>query len=353
MIINREKFLDNLNMVKAGLSAREFLEQSSCFCFQDGMVMTFNDEISCRIKIGFDIVGAVQSSTLLGILEKLEDEELKVVEHDGELEFRGPQKKFGVTKDAEIHLPIDRVDLPKEWKPLNPKFAQAIGLVRHCVSKDETEFKLTCVHLHADHIEACDNLQIMRCKVKTGMKESVLVRGRSIEHILGLAVDEFAVTKSWLHFRNQAGLIFSCRLFTAEYPLLDKLFTIKGHKVVIPKGLSVSTDRASVFATDKASEPVVTVDLGGGDGDYLVIEGRGLTGWYKERRKVDYSGPAMKFLIAPDLLKHVSDKYDDAIICEDKLKVMGDDDGETWEYVTVLEAPGEKEEPSDKEDDAK
>jgi len=44
MKINRQEFLDSLEMVKAGLSPREFIEQSSCFAFKEGEVLTFNDE---------------------------------------------------------------------------------------------------------------------------------------------------------------------------------------------------------------------------------------------------------------------------------------------------------------------
>ncbi len=158
MNVNREEFLNDLEMVQSGLSPREFIEQSSCFVFDDGRVMTFNDEVACQKKIGVSITGAIQATSLLDILQKLEDPILSITENEkGELEFKGKKKAFGITKDAEIFLPINQVEVPEKWRPLPKEFTEAVGLVQHCVSGDESQFLLTCIHIHPDYIEACDN----------------------------------------------------------------------------------------------------------------------------------------------------------------------------------------------------
>lgn len=344
--INRENLLNDLNMVKAGLSPREYIEQSSCFVFEDGWVMTFNDEVACQLEVDLDVVGAVQATNLLAILEKIPDEDLTVEENNNnELEFQGKGKRFGLTKEAEIHLPIDKVERPKEWKKLPKEFTEAIGLVQHCVSTDESKFVLTCVHIAPDYIEACDNLQAMRCRLKTGLQDSVLVRGKSLAHITTLGMDEVSVTKSWLHFRNQAGLIFSCRLYNEPYHSLDPILKFKGSDIVIPKGVADASERAAVFASDKSGDPLVTVNL---SGERILITGKGISGWYKEVRRVDYEGPPMEFLISPLLLKHVSEKYSDAQITSSKLKVSGG----SWEYVTVLGQETAKDEEAEGDRDA-
>lgn len=337
MKINREQFLNDLNAVKAGLSPREFIEQSSCLVFQDGQVMTFNDEVACRMGIGIHITGAVQAATLFSILEKMDDEELLVRENDkGELEFRGKRKGFGVTKDAEIFLPIDRVEQPAAWKTLPKAFTEAVGLVQHCVSSDESRFLLTCIHLTPSHIEACDNLQLMRCRVETGLKKSVLVRGSSLVPITQLGMDQFALTESWIHFKNPEGLVFSCRRYSEDYPSLENLIHFQGKKISIPKSLKDASDRAAVFAADKAGDALVRVMI---KDDTLKVTGEGLTGWYKEVKKVAWDGPALEFLISPELLKHISEKYEEAELTNDKLKVTLSGH---WEYVTVLGKPKEE-----------
>lgn len=309
--------------------------------------MTFNDEVACRKEIGISITGAIQATSLLDILSKLDEPELRVRENgDSELEFRGQGKGFGVTKDAEIFLPIDRVEMPEKWRPLEKEFTEAIGLVQHCVSHDENNFILTCIHLHPEHIEACDNLQSMRCKVRTGLKKSVLVRGNSLAHITTLGMDQVALTQSWIHFKNQAGLIFSCRRYSDNYHDLDQIMNFKGHPMVIPKGMAVASERAAIFAADKSGDPLVTVALSSGT---IRIVGEGLSGWYKEVKKIAYDGPAIEFVIAPDLLKHISERYSDAQLMEGKLKVCGGH----WEYVTVLGKPKDETEAEDEGADEK
>jgi len=344
MRIERDKFLSTLELVKAGLSPREFIEQSSCFVFQDGMVMTFNDEVACRMGVGIDVTGAVQANALLDILGKIEDPELKVRQNDkGELEFRGQMKGFGVTMDKEIFLPIDRVEMPEKWHPLPKEFTEAIGLVRHCVSSDESRFILTCVHLAPDFIEACDNLQVMRVKIKTGLKRSVLVRGTSIAHITSLAMTQIAMTQAWVHFKNEAGLVFSCRRYTEEYPSVDKVMDVKGHPITIPKGLKEAAERAAVFATDRSGDALVNINLSSGR---LAVTGDGLSGWYKEVKSIVYDGPGMVFVISPELLKHIAEQYQEAVISPGRLKVAGG----VWDYVTVLGKPKEEEEGGEEED---
>jgi hypothetical protein len=352
MKIKKETFLNDLQMVKAGLSPREFIEQSSCFVFKDGQVMTFNDEVACRKSIKdlddrpIKITGAVQATSLLTVLEKLDDPELMVRENeDGELEFRGKGKGFGVTKEAEVFLPIDRVEEPEHWRPLPADFAVAIRMVQHCVSLDETKFMLTCIHLHPNYIEACDNKQLLRYEISFGLKHSALVRGAALSHLTDLGMHEVGITKSWIHFRNKAGLIFSCRKYMEEYPSLDSILDFKGRPIRIPKRIAEASERAAIFATDKSGDPLLVVELSAGR---MRVKGEGVAGWYIEDKKIAYDGPVIQFLIAPELLHLVSEKYSDAQISKSKLKATGPH----WEYVTVLGKMGEKKEKEQPEEEA-
>jgi len=339
MKIKREQLLNDLNMVKAGLSVREYIEQSTCLVFQEGEVITFNDEVCCRKDIKLNVKGAVQASVLFSILEKMDDEELEVSDgENGELVFSGKRKEFGIVREADIFLPIERVEKPKVWKPLPKEFTEAISLVMQCVSSDDSRFLLTCVHLCPDWVEACDNTQMMRVRVKTGLERSALVRGLSLASMSNLAMVEISVTKSWVHFKNGDGLIYSCRMYDEEYPSLDALLEVKGHKISIPRGLSEASDRAAVFA-DRLGEKLITVLLKDGR---MKMRGESVLGWYREIKKVKYIGPPLTFVVSAHLLKHISENYSRARITLERLKVSGGQ----WEYVTAL---GKKESKSKKE----
>ena len=82
MKIDRKKLLQELKTVSGGLSKNEVIEQSDCFAFKGGEVMTFNDEIACRVKTCLDIVGVVHGAELLGILNKMKEEEIEITLDD-------------------------------------------------------------------------------------------------------------------------------------------------------------------------------------------------------------------------------------------------------------------------------
>ena len=336
MRLEKDKLINQLEMVRAGLSSRELIEQSSCFVFHDGYVLTFNDEIACRIKTDMKIEGAVQASRLLAILEKLDDPELDLRENEAnELEFKAKRKLFGMTKEAEIFLPIDQVETPGEWITVPKDFAAAVGKLKHCVSTDASKFELTCIHITPKFMEACDNLQLMRFKCPSDLERPVLVRGATLSQMISLGMHEMSLTKSWLHFRNEAGLVLSCRAFAEDYHDLGPLLKVEGgSELKLSGALKEASERAAVFAADIVGDPFLEVTLKEGK---CIIKGQGLTGWYKEQKAVHYDGPAMKFIISPALLDYVTQEHKDVVISDTKLKAKG----ANWAYVTVL---GSKEE---------
>jgi hypothetical protein len=358
MKIDKEEFLNDLQMVKSGLSSKELLEQSSCYVFKDGHVFTFNDEVACRKKTAMAFEGAVPAKLLLATLEKLKaDTHLEVLENpDGQLEFRGVNKRFAITRDAQISLPIEKVteETPTTWAKLPENFGDVINKVKDCVSTDEANnFSLTCVHFHPNYIEACDNRQLLRWHVSLGNKRSLLVRGNAIGHIVGLGVSKVSSTQSWIHFKNAAGLIFSCRKFVEEYPQgMDAVLAVKGEPIKLPKGIIEASDRAAEFSKEEAQgiEPVVGVHLWPGG---IRIEGTGQAGWYKETKKCNYSGPKIDFVMTPVLLQHITNNFNDAVISQKKLRATGGhkDNHGAWEYVTVLGTPKKKAAPAPAEDD--
>ena len=67
-----------------GLSSKDNMEQSSCFVFRNGQVITYNGEICCTSPltnaegVPFDCYGAVPAKTLLQTLRKSPDDEIEI-----------------------------------------------------------------------------------------------------------------------------------------------------------------------------------------------------------------------------------------------------------------------------------
>jgi hypothetical protein len=332
MIVDREQLLKEVESVVPGLSARNIIEQSSCFAFQDGKVATFNDEVACFQKTCLKINGAVQADKMLALLRKLTDKTVDISASKSELKIKGKgNRRAGIMMEETITLPIDSIRPPKKWNKLPDDFHEAVTMVQSCVGRDETQFPLTCIHLTPEWIEACDNIQAARFSTTLNMKKPILARKEALKNVAAMGMTEFGITKSWIHFRNPNGLNMSCRLYIESYPEIDPVLQVKGVKARLPKGIEQAVERASIFSNTNANEDCVLVTI---DAGRVNIKGIGTAGWYSETKKISYSGKPIQFTISPVLLNEVIHKYDECIIGDTRLKVSVG----KFSYVTVLGA---------------
>ena len=350
MRINREELLKQLESVLPGLSTREIIEQSSCFIFKiqegrgyrEATVNTYNDEIACSQKSLLKIEGAVQAIPFISILRKLKEEELEIDVNDKntQLLIKGKHRRAGIRMEQDIVLQIEAVDKPKKWKDLPADFADAIAIVQPCAGSNETQFVMTCIHITPKWMEACDNHQVTRFKIKTDIVKPVLIRKESLKYIVSLDMTEFSETKHWIHFRNPTGLIFSCRHFIEKYPTNDitKILKVSGEPLVLPKGLKDAIEKAEIFSSENVEGSDVFVNLKPGK---FKITGKGASGWFSEIKKSKYNGESLQFTIPAKLLLEVVQQYDKykCKVSPNYLKITG----KKFAYVTALGTVEEKE----------
>lgn len=330
--VNRIELLKALQTVSPGLSPKDIIEQSSCFAFKDGEVFTFNDEIACRMNtpLSAEIEGAVQAKPLIAILDKLTEVELNISIGKGELLVVGKRREAAIRMEAEVTLPIDAAERPgKVWTPLHKDFVEAISIVQESAGRDRKLFALTCVHVHPKWVEAFDNSQVTRYKLKTGIKEKCLISKKSLQQIIYLEMKEFNETETWIHFRNSTGLVISCRRFLEEYPDLNDILNFDGEPTKLPDGLEEAAEKAEIFSQENADSNQIRIDLKAGK---MRIQGIGNSGRYKEYKKVKYSGPDISFQIPPKLLIELLKRNSECEVSADKLKVSG----EKWTFVASL-----------------
>lgn len=333
--VNREELLQCLEAVQSGLSPREIIDQSSCVVFKDGEVLTYNDEVACRHKSPLKITGAIQANKFLEMLRKRPEDELDFNVREGMLVVDGKNRETELHMEKEILLPIGDVERPKTWNKLNSEFAEGIAIVQACAGNDESKMVLTCVHVAPKFVEACDNAQAARYKVKTGFEKSTLLKQTALKSVVGLGMTEFAETPAWVHFRNPAGLIMSLRRYTEDPKNLDPILAVAGEPITLPKGLVTSADLASIFSADNADDDQVTVVIRPG---VVKLIGEGAAGRHTEKKKIKYDGPPLKFSIAPKMLMEIVTRHNECEIGPTALKV----DGGKFVYVSCLSAVNDK-----------
>lgn len=342
----RLDLLRALEAVAPGLTPRESVAQSNCFCFKGGYVMTYNEYVACRAKSGLpkSFTGAVPHKSLLAILNKLQAETVTVLERGGELVVRGARSGSSFRYEPEITLPVDEVEWPgkSDWKPLPPDFGEAVAVVQECAKnkkRDESEPDLCCVHVHPDWVEATDRDQMARYTFADPLPVAgpVLVPKENLRHVCGMDTAMIAETENWVHFRGASGVVLGCRRFGSEFPDLSDLIPMpKARKATLPTGLAEAVDRAAVFSSEIGENDHVLVSLGGGK---FKVKGIGVTGKHWEKLSAKYDGKPVAFLIHPALLTEIAKRHTVVTVGDDKLKV----DGGKWVYITSTGSPAEME----------
>ena len=348
--VNREELLAALGRVSAGLSTKDFIEQSSCFVFEDdGYVVTFNDEVCCRTRVGFpaEFAGAVRATPLLKSLELLADTDVdvSVAKNATEFRVRGAGTKTWVRMEAKVVLPVHLVDYPDEWHPLpgDGAFEAAVGMVCAAAGGNAEEFVATCVHVTPDFVEASDRVQATRVKIDTGVTSPCLVRAGSLKHVIPLGMTRVGETPQWLHFRNKHTYV-SVRRHVESYPDLTPVMGWHGEPAQLPQGAALAAKLGQVHvADDKNCKVMITLEPG-----TMTVTARGQSSGSERVLECDYDGDEIRFLIPPaQLAQMVADGKTTCEVGPTRLRV----DGERWTYVTALgtvaPTPGDDDPPSD------
>jgi len=337
-IVARSELMKSLVAVDAGLSNRDILEQSSCYIFREGRIWTYNDDVACSIPLPPPMEKmecAVPAVELRGLLARLDEERVDISLDDeeqiaeGQLVLKTKRRRAGIRVHLQIASPVGEISLPERWDKIPDGLEEAVDTVHECAGKDESTFVLTCLRFTSAGVEASDGYQAIRYRLKTGLNNPILVKQREMMKVIKLDLEEWAMTESWLHSRNSAGLIASCRRWNERYPNLTPYFEVSGQETTLPKSLVEAVSKVEIFVDTKTNIAGLTVDL---NSTRLLLRGEGPVGWYEERQRVQYSGKALRFRIAPRLLREVCHRSDRCVIGEDKLQVVGDH----YIYVTCL-----------------
>lgn len=320
MNVSRKELLGKLEVVSPGLSAKGS-DHSNCFMFKGGRVYTFNDEVACSTSCAMDFEGTVPAEPLMDLLKKLTDDEIVLVVGDGDLRVKGKRKKYrsAIRLDKEALLPIEGIEESEDWKKVPENLIEAVRIVSTCSSSEDSQFILTCVHVHPEWVEACDDRQLARYPLKTGLEKDTLISANALKAIAGAGVIDFAVTENWMHFRSD-NLMLSCRQYAMVYPDLGAFLEMKGTKTPLPEGLIDAVGRAEIFSSEERTFNQVFVTL---KKDGMEVEGRGPSGWYQERWDLAYDGEETRFRISPKLLVEVARRSKECEIGDGKIKVDG------------------------------
>lgn len=322
MNVNRMMLLSVLQRVEPGVSAKAAIEQSDCFVFSGDKVIGFNDEILAVATSPVRLDAVVKADDLMKMLAKLPDDELDVDRVGSDLVLKGAKRKAGLTCAEETVTPYETVPQPEHWRKIGDGILDMLKQASRVCGRDDTQYLTTVVHVTADRIESCDNTRLFRFSGKTGFKRDVLLPAASVDLICKQKPTEVSIGEGWAHFRVDKDVVYSVRCSTMEYlEGLDALLQMDGAEDVrLPNTLPSIVRRADVM-NDSVFGARITIRIGE---HQLTISARKEGGWYKERKKIQYSGRTLEFEANPDLICDVLERSTRTQISKSKMKVTYD-----------------------------
>lgn len=338
MDISRGLLLARLEEAAIAVSPKAVLEQSECFVFTGDKLITFNDEIMVRTQnpLGFDVV--VNAADLKETLAKLPDDEISVTFGGGELRVKGKRRTAGLTATAEATLPISEVPAPDKWARLEEGVLSSLLQAARVCGNGNAQYLATVVHITPNLVEGCDNSRLYRVTGATGFPGPVLIPARSVAALDKMELTKVCIGKGWVHFKTAGGAEISVVCSNEKYhPNIDKLLEMnEAEKITLPANLGEIIERAEVFNSG-AYDDRVGVKIQTGE---IVITSRkeggesGGGGWYRERKKIGYTGRLLNFNINPKFLVEVLKKNRDVAVNDRKLKLVSG----PVQFVVCLEA---------------
>lgn len=339
--------LAKLELLSHGLAARHsMVDQGDSLIFHGGRIFTYNDELMVSVSSDSDvsIQGAVKAEALTKLLKKIKTAELELSDGEGEIHIAAGRTKAGVRYNEEIMIPIEDLPDPSDGKWADLPSDLLTGMALCCISTgvDVSMPELTCIHVHGNRVQSCDNFRATRFELKDDpgdlFAEPLLIpanKVRSIAEMDPVRVN-VATNSSWVHFENEDGMVVSCRTFNEEYPNLDSLFDFEATPIELPNEILGALDRAGVFARDDVTkQELVHIDL---KGKQLTLRSESTDGWVEESVQVKYKGDALSVLVDPVFLQEILVHQGTVAMGQSMMRFTG----EQFVHIFALEVPEEE-----------
>lgn len=327
-----------LSILKPGLSGgKETTDQSNTFAFQGGMAFTYNDDISVRCPFPLKKVqGAVSAKELQALIGKLKGDECDMEFTDNELLIKNGRVKAGIRLEAEIHMPIEEIKIPKldKFMMLPKDFAKILRSVVFSTSKDMSRPILTVINCDQTIVESTDSERATQCDLDQDyFGTPILIPAEAAKPLISYGtLDAYIANGGWLHFDIGDGAVFSCRTIEGKFPELDELFVVEGQEIAFPKEIKDMMDRAGIFVEDDFDQEKL-VEISISDKGILKVRAEGDSGWLEESMRIKHEGTAIQFNINPQYLVQILSTVDKGIVSDNRILFESD----SFRHVVALE----------------
>lgn len=334
--MERQAFLDKLEIVQPALSAHRLLPVMTHLWFTGDTLLAYNDVISISTPLKTEFIGAVPGDTLISLMKALRAKSLEFKEEEDVLHVKASSSRLKLAL-----LPKDQFifEMPKpsgKEHQLNVDMVKFIELIELCLGSagnDSTkpdQLGVTLQQIGDDlYLFATDDSTIasahLSCKGKVPFKERAILPVAFCEQMIRLCRGHKSPTLEIHGGENYALIVAGSnqlfgRLVEPEHPIkfqgmIKHHFpdSAKDQVVNIPSKLQLILDRAVVITDAAVERNYSTISVTDGVMKFFSKSERGQI---SDTVQVD-GHPEMKVNIEPKLLKAAWGKFEKMLMTDD------------------------------------
>jgi len=322
MKINKEELRTKLDLMKPSIDRKAMtIEQMGHFVFTGSNIYIINNSVYMSMPMETDFKASVPAEEFHNIVKKaIPDDEgnIEIVIDNNNIRIIGENLKAGMALYAEDEITEYYDGIVKDskagFRPLPEGLLEAVGHCLFSASNNPAMATLTCVNCEEQYVVCGDNYRISRYK-HSGEVDQFLAQASAVHTLMNMpSVTEYLVGSSWVHFKNDAGVLFSIRRVIGDYPDFSSVFDLPyPNKVIIKdsKKLIEALDAACVFSdVSNQLDLAVKVDVGE---NQIVCSSTNEQGWADAFAEAEHSGEPIVFHINPvffsQVLKNINEFY--------------------------------------------
>jgi hypothetical protein len=338
MDIEREILLSAIKLVLPAMARKELFDQADKLAFVGGKVLAFDDHvmISHLLPGGLDLEGAVDGRRLLGLLDRLSVDVVKLAVGDGRIEVRAGRSRssFDVLP---VTLPYDSVDATGQLVDLPAGFVDQLRWVSTSCARDTSRPALNCVSVEGGWMQSSDSYRASRVHHGDVTTEAwalprLMLPLPQVEVLVDYPVKRVALSDGgeWARFETDDGTMLCTRSMSAAFPDLTSVYDVRGREVQLTAALSEAIGRAEIFARrDHAIDEEVKVAM---RPNQVTVSAQCDGGRFSEVVRCEGAPEAAEFGIHPKYLAKALESGTRCVLGERSIKFCGAD----WEHVIAL-----------------
>ena len=325
--IKTAELISALSKIRSGISTKGLVDGFGNYSLDDDMIRTYNDHICVSYPFKTGVVASVKAENLNAVLSKIDGETVELSIVDNSLLINGGNTKAGLIKTEGVkHIPIEG-----EWKDLPEDFLHGLSLCSFSAADTMSMGILYCIYVNKKKLYSSDNYRISRYELEKEIGDIFLIPAKSAEEVSKFPVNKYLLDKSWVHFKSDSGVIFSCRIVDGVYKDVDRFFEVQGKEFALPTDIKKYVDSSLVMADGKR-EFEKKIEMGISK-DSITLRGETESGWIESKVpcQIDIE-ENFKVSINPVFLNEVLNKSTSIIVREGKALFKS----ENFQHVMVL-----------------